>query len=315
MEDLRVEDLLDDINTDAMTPAWVCFDHRPEDIARNAYAGLIVGRRAAVPRGRADGRQLRGHRLRATARASAPRARPRRRPRSGRASASRSPPRSRRSTPATTSTRACYGRPRDARAAAGGRGASRSREFTQGYDPITQLIIEHGGLFPFTKAFARGEVALPAPATPPRPMTMAEKILAAPPGRRATGAVFVKPGDAVVRARRRRLLPRVHHRAGAPLPRAGVRRRTTAWPNPRKFAVFEDHLIYADGVPRWRRSRRRSRPCATCSASSSGTPACATTRRRTASRPASATRSRASRSSSRATSSRPPTATPAWAAR
>ena len=42
MEDLRVEDLLDDINTDAMTPAWVCFSHRPEDIARDAYAGLIV---------------------------------------------------------------------------------------------------------------------------------------------------------------------------------------------------------------------------------------------------------------------------------
>src|SRR5215475_12344486 len=42
MEDLKVEDLLDDINTDAMTPAWVCFSHRPEDIARDAYAGLIV---------------------------------------------------------------------------------------------------------------------------------------------------------------------------------------------------------------------------------------------------------------------------------
>src|SRR6059058_1042554 len=42
MKDLRVEDLLDDINTDAMTPAWVCFSHKPEDIARDAYAGLIV---------------------------------------------------------------------------------------------------------------------------------------------------------------------------------------------------------------------------------------------------------------------------------
>src|SRR5215470_8070694 len=42
MADLRVEDLLDDINTDAMTPAWVCFDHEPAVIARNAYAGLIV---------------------------------------------------------------------------------------------------------------------------------------------------------------------------------------------------------------------------------------------------------------------------------
>src|SRR4029078_9760842 len=42
MDDLTFDDLLDDINTDAMTPAWVCFSHRPEDIARDAYAGLIV---------------------------------------------------------------------------------------------------------------------------------------------------------------------------------------------------------------------------------------------------------------------------------
>src|SRR5687767_15899289 len=42
MKDLKVEDLLDDINTDAMTPAWVCFNHRPEDLAREAYAGPSV---------------------------------------------------------------------------------------------------------------------------------------------------------------------------------------------------------------------------------------------------------------------------------
>src|SRR5687768_15830225 len=42
MKDVRVEDLLDDINTDVMTPAWVCFNHRPEDLAREAYAGMIV---------------------------------------------------------------------------------------------------------------------------------------------------------------------------------------------------------------------------------------------------------------------------------
>ena len=41
MEDLSVDDLLDDINTDTMTPAWVCFRHRPEDIALDAYAGLL----------------------------------------------------------------------------------------------------------------------------------------------------------------------------------------------------------------------------------------------------------------------------------
>ena len=41
MNDLEVDDLLDDINTDVMTPAWVCFDHEPADIAENAYAGLL----------------------------------------------------------------------------------------------------------------------------------------------------------------------------------------------------------------------------------------------------------------------------------
>ncbi len=43
MADLQVGDLMDDVNTDAMTPAWACFDYRPEDIARNAYAGITVG--------------------------------------------------------------------------------------------------------------------------------------------------------------------------------------------------------------------------------------------------------------------------------
>src|SRR5436309_15977478 len=49
MKDLRLEDLMDDINTDVMTPAWVCFDYKPEDIARNAYAGLIVNGERVVP--------------------------------------------------------------------------------------------------------------------------------------------------------------------------------------------------------------------------------------------------------------------------
>src|SRR5437764_9478541 len=49
MKDLSVDDLLDDINTDAMAPAWVCFDYRPEQVARNAYAGLIVGGERLIP--------------------------------------------------------------------------------------------------------------------------------------------------------------------------------------------------------------------------------------------------------------------------
>src|SRR6266446_3444910 len=51
MKDVRVEELLDDINTDAMTPAWACFDYRPEDIARNAYAGITIGGDRLFPEG------------------------------------------------------------------------------------------------------------------------------------------------------------------------------------------------------------------------------------------------------------------------
>ncbi|MEM8931684.1 MAG: aconitate hydratase, partial [Acidobacteriota bacterium] len=49
MDDITVDDLLDDVNTDVMTPAWVCFRHRPEDIARDAYAGLIVDGERVMP--------------------------------------------------------------------------------------------------------------------------------------------------------------------------------------------------------------------------------------------------------------------------
>src|SRR3954470_12017147 len=51
MKDLKVEDLLDDINTDAMAPAWACFDWRPADIARNAYAGMTIQGERPVPEG------------------------------------------------------------------------------------------------------------------------------------------------------------------------------------------------------------------------------------------------------------------------
>src|SRR5438128_927468 len=70
-------------------------------------------------------------------------------------------------------------------------------EFTSGHDRITALIIEHGGLFPFSKALAAAEVALPKLETAYRPMTMAEKILAAHLVD-GGGSRFVKPGDAIV---------------------------------------------------------------------------------------------------------------------
>src|SRR5881409_523167 len=50
--------------------------------------------------------------------------------------------------------------------------------FTAGEGEITRGIIEHGGLFNYNMARLKGEVVLHPPTTPRRPMTLGEKILA-----------------------------------------------------------------------------------------------------------------------------------------
>jgi len=70
-------------------------------------------------------------------------------------------------------------------------------EFTRGEDDITRQIIEHGGLFPFNVARLQKKVFLPAITTPARPMTLAEKIFARHmlDGQGNVGVSAVKPGD------------------------------------------------------------------------------------------------------------------------
>jgi 3-isopropylmalate/(R)-2-methylmalate dehydratase large subunit len=79
-------------------------------------------------------------------------------------------------------------------------------EFTEGKDEITRQIIEYGGLFEFNVARLQGKVTIPVTAAlqddaaPTRPMTLAEKIFAkhlvtdATSG--DTGVPWVEPGDA-----------------------------------------------------------------------------------------------------------------------
>ncbi len=79
-------------------------------------------------------------------------------------------------------------------------------EFTRGKDEITRQIIEYGGLFEFNVARLQGKVSIPvtaalepgAPET--RPMTLAEKIFArhlvTDASKGETGVPWVKPGDA-----------------------------------------------------------------------------------------------------------------------
>ncbi len=246
MKDLRVEDLLDDINTDAMTPAWTCFDWRPADIARNAYAGLMVDGQRLFPEGAlADGNFeviVSGKRKGVgSSRETAVQAEKWSGIRIAIA-ASFAPIHARNN----INQGVLMGDHEIVRRLQAGEAIPLS-EFTKGWDPLTRQIIEHGGLFNFTKAFARGEVTLPPLSKQPRAMTMAEKILA----RHVVGAdgVSVKPGDAVcVRVDGGYSHEFTTAQVHAFLEEEYGASYTVA--NPAKFAVFEDHLIYADGVPR-----------------------------------------------------------------
>jgi 3-isopropylmalate/(R)-2-methylmalate dehydratase large subunit len=72
-------------------------------------------------------------------------------------------------------------------------------EFTKGLDPISQEIVSHGGLFNYNKARLAGKVSPPPLATPQRPMTIVEKIIARHAFVTAgkIGVEAVKPGDAL----------------------------------------------------------------------------------------------------------------------
>src|SRR5688572_6984101 len=195
MRDLSVDDLLDDVNTDAMTPAWVCFDYRPEDLARNAYAGLIVeGKRLFEQDALRNGNFeviVSGFRKGVgSSRETAVQAEKWSGIRIAIA-ASFAPIHARNN----ISQGVLMGDHDAIRRLQAGEGIPLA-EFCEGWDPITQLVIRHGGLFPFSKALEAGEVELPKPDTGPRPMTMAEKILAR--HMLGEGPHYVKPGDAVV---------------------------------------------------------------------------------------------------------------------
>jgi 3-isopropylmalate/(R)-2-methylmalate dehydratase large subunit len=72
-------------------------------------------------------------------------------------------------------------------------------EFTRGEGAITRDVIQHGGLFHYNVARLQGAVGVPQPTTPPRPMTLGEKIIARHWVRDLANAVVgiphVAPGD------------------------------------------------------------------------------------------------------------------------
>jgi len=251
MKDLSVEDLLDDINTDAMTPAWVCFSHKPEDIARDAYAGLIV-----------DGKRLFEHDALITGNFEVIVSGYRKGVGSSRETATQCEVWSGIRIAVAASFAPIHAGNNINQGLLMANHAMLERlqagegldidEFCKGYDAITQLIIKQGGLFPFAKAVERGELQVPVPNTPRRPMTMGEKILARHlVGRKSGQEAYVKPGDAVVVEvdggyTHEFTTAQVHYFLEQEYgPDYTIK-------NPQKFAVFEDHLIYADDVARMR---------------------------------------------------------------
>src|SRR5258708_3721444 len=250
MKELSIDDLLDDINTDAMTPAWVCFDYRPEVTARNGDDGLIgVGERLFPPEALRNGNfEVIVSGLRkgvGSSRETATQCEVFSGIRIA-VAASFAPIHA-----GNNINQGLLMANHDMLVRLQAGGGIALDELTRGYYSITQLIIREGGLFPFAKAVERGDVEVPIPHTARRPMTMGEKILARHVRGATPGASYVKPGDAIVvdvdgGYTHEFTTAQVHHFLTEEYgPDYAIK-------NPQKFAVFEDHLIYADEVAKMR---------------------------------------------------------------
>ena len=249
MEDLTIDDLLDDINTDVMTPAWVCFDYDPAKIAENAYAGLLhEGKRVFEPRALINGGFeviVSGHRK-------------------GTGSSRETAPQCEKWSGIKIVIAASFAPIHERNNINLGQlmgnydmlkrlqdGESIDlHEFTERYDPVTKLILEKGGIFPFAKELKSNKIKLPEVNKIPHPMTIAERIISNKLITKDKDRGYLKPGDAV--------LASVDGGYSHEFTTAQVHEflkieygENYSIPNPPKFAVFEDHLLYATGVPRF----------------------------------------------------------------
>ncbi len=124
-------------------------------------------------------------------------------------------------------------------------------EFTDGLDAISKSIVEHGGLFEYSKARLSGAVSPPAVDTQARPMTLVEKVIAAHAIIDAKtgelGLVAVKPGDALfVRAD-----VRFSHEYVTPMAEAlyvGSFGEDARVADPSSVFAFRDHLTFLGDV-------------------------------------------------------------------
>ena len=248
MSDVSPEDLLDDINTDAMTPAWVCFDHDPAEIAKNAYAGLMQdGIRVFREKALIDGgfEVIVSGQRKGTGSSRETAAQCERWAGIRIVIASSFAPIHERN---NINLGQLMGDYEILERLQNGESVNLG-EFTSRYDPVTKLIIENGGLFPFASKLQSKEIILPPLETPDCPMTMAEKIIARNLVGQSDGQC-VKPHDPVI--------AQVQGGYSHEFTTAQVHTFLSqeygedyTLPNPSKFAVFEDHLLYAAHNPKF----------------------------------------------------------------
>jgi 3-isopropylmalate/(R)-2-methylmalate dehydratase large subunit len=129
--------------------------------------------------------------------------------------------------------------------------------FTDDEDAMTRGIVEAGGLLPYTRRRLEGRAAPPVLGAPPRPMTLAEKILArhAVTGTAAPGVPAVAPGDSgFVRADWR-----FSHEYVTPMAANAFERELGAGArvaDPGSVLLFRDHLALLGEVMPEERKRR-----------------------------------------------------------
>jgi 3-isopropylmalate/(R)-2-methylmalate dehydratase large subunit len=245
MNDLEVSDLLDDINTDMMTPAWVCFDHLPSEIAKNAYAGMMLnGKRVFDENALLNGgfevivsgqRKGTGSSRETAAQCE----------RWGGVkiviAASFAPIHERNN----INLGQLMGDHKILKRLQNGE-QIKLNDFISKYDSVTQEIIKSGGLFNFANKLKTGDLKLPLNQTNSRKMTMAEKIIAKNLVNSETQK-FVKPGDAVIA----KVNGGYSHEFTTAQVHEFLKNEYGEGYNltePKKFAVFEDHLLYATDV-------------------------------------------------------------------
>lgn len=123
-------------------------------------------------------------------------------------------------------------------------------QFTKGLDEISASIVRAGGLFSYNKQRMAGEVSPPVIATPARPMTLVEKIIAAHAVVDAKsgklGVPAVKPGDAMFV----RTDVRFSHEYVTPMAAALFKQGFAGEKvqHPESVFAFRDHLTFLDLV-------------------------------------------------------------------